>query len=270
MKGQNKSPFKGASVEFVEHRQYYPGDEIRHIDWRAYGKTGKYYVKEYEDETNLRAYLLVDTSGSMGYSGRTLSKLAYARLLACALGYLLLQQRDAVGLMTFDHTVRERIEPSTRPQTFNRMTTILENCQPGGETSLSAALVQIRPLLKRRSLIVVLTDAFDDLDPLMAALRQFRHAHHEVVLLQIVAPEEEDFAFQNPTQFRSIERPAHRQLVDPNRYRAHYLERYQTFCEELHRQSGAARIDHEKIVTTTPFTEALGQFLDARIRGKAR
>src|SRR5690606_33683550 len=125
MIGQHKSPFKGTSVEFVEHRQYYPGDEVRHIDWRAYGKTGKYYIKEFEDETNLRCYLLVDGSGSMGFKASTLSKFDYARQLAAALGYLLIGQRDSVGLITFDTRVRDRVEPSSKPQTFARLIDVL-------------------------------------------------------------------------------------------------------------------------------------------------
>ena len=118
--GQHKSPFKGASVEFVEHRKYYPGDEIRHIDWRAYGKTGRYYIKEFEDETNLRCYLFVDCSGSMAYGDSTLSKFDYARQLTAALGYLLLSQQDGVGLVAFDTKVRERFEPGTNPQKFQQ------------------------------------------------------------------------------------------------------------------------------------------------------
>ena len=117
--GLHKSPFKGASVEFVEHRQYYPGDEIRHIDWRAFGKTGKYYIKEFEDETNLRCYLVVDASGSMAYGSSTISKFDYARQLASALGYLLLRQRDAVGLLTFDDNIRDRVEPRPILKTFS-------------------------------------------------------------------------------------------------------------------------------------------------------
>ena len=138
MVGQHQSPFKGSSVEFVEHRQYYPGDEIRHIDWRAYGKTGKYYIKEFEEETNLRAYLLVDGSGSMAFGQSTLSKFEYARSLAAALGYLLISQRDGVGLMTFDTQVRERLEPSASPMNFQRMAQSLQEWEPGAETSLAS------------------------------------------------------------------------------------------------------------------------------------
>lgn len=160
MMGKHKSPFKGSSVEFVEHRQYYPGDEIRHIDWRAYGKTGRYYVKEYEDETNLRCYLMLDASGSMGYGDSTLSKFDYARQMAAALSYLLLQQRDAVGLCLFDNKLRELIEPSMNAMQFPRMIQTLEKAKPGRETSLGSVFEEIIPRLKRRSLIILLSDFF--------------------------------------------------------------------------------------------------------------
>jgi uncharacterized protein (DUF58 family) len=268
--GQHKSPFKGTSVEFVEHRQYYPGDEVRHIDWRAYGKTGKYYIKEFEDETNLRCYLLVDGSGSMAYSGQTLSKFDYARQLAAALGYLLIHQRDAAGLITFDTRPRERLEASASPKTFARLTETLESMRPGGETSLGAVFEQIIPTLKRRSLVVILSDCFDELDPLLKALQRFRHARHEVLLFQIIAPEEESFPFSHPTQFRNLERSGHKLLVDPARLRKVYLQQFETFCRELRRQSGNAGVDYHKFVTNQPYAAALGAFLDARTRGRGR
>jgi uncharacterized protein (DUF58 family) len=266
--GQHKSPFKGASIEFVEHRQYYPGDEIRHIDWRAFGKTGKYYIKEFEDETNLRAYLLVDASGSMAYAGKSLSKWAYARQVAAALSYLLLSQRDAVGLITFDTEVRDRTDPATAAHSFERIAEMLEGRQPGGETSLADVLVGIVPTLKRRSLVFVLSDLFDSVDKLLAALKELRHSRHEVVLLHVVASEEEDFPFTRPTQFRNLERVAHRVLVDPHRLRKHYLENYRRFCRELSAGCGGLGVDYFKLLTTDPYDRALGAYLDSRSHSK--
>ncbi|REJ83309.1 MAG: DUF58 domain-containing protein [Planctomycetota bacterium] len=270
MVGQHKSPFKGSSVEFVEHRQYYPGDEIRHIDWRAFGKTGRYYVKEFEEETNLRAYLLVDGSGSMAYGQSTLTKFDYARQLAAALGYLLIGQRDAVGLMTFDTRIRERIDPAASPKNFQRIAETLEQFQAGGETSLAGVFSQIVPLLKRRSLVFILSDFFDSLQPLTQVLKQFRHARHEVILLQILAPEEEDFPFTRPTQFRSLERSRHRILVDPHRLRAVYLEQFRKFEDDLTRVCGNAAVDFHKIGTNEPYQKSLGAYLDARARRKGK
>ena len=267
MIGQHKSPFKGSSVEFVEHRQYYPGDEIRHIDWRAYGKTGHYYVKEYEEETNLRAYLLVDSSGSMAYRGRTISKFHYARQLATALAYLLLSQRDGCGLITFDAQVVDRWEPSSNRETFGRIVSLLEARRPGNEGRLSDTLGQILPTLKRRSLLFLFTDAFDELEPFAGALKQFRMAQHDVILFQITAPEEEEFPFKQPTQFRSLERAGHEVLVDPHRLRQLYLSRFQAFRQGLAAHCGSAGIDFVPLTTTEPYQRALGQFLAIRSHG---
>ncbi len=264
MIGQHKSPFKGSSVEFVEHRQYYPGDEIRHIDWRAFGKTGRYYIKEFEEETNLRAYLLVDGSGSMNYGQSTLTKFHYARCLAAALGYLLIGQRDAVGMVTFDTRVRHRIEPSSNPHTFQRICQALEDSQPGEETSMGRVFSELIPTLKRRSLIILISDFFDRIEPLQQAFRQFRHDRHEVILLQVVAPEEEEFPFSRPTQFRSLEKSSHRLLVDPHRLRAQYLEQYSRFCERLEHTCGNVGIDLLKLITNQPYHKALGAYLAAR------
>lgn len=266
MIGLHKSPFKGSSVEFVEHRQYYPGDEIRHIDWRAYGKTGHYYVKEFEEETNLRAYLLVDCSGSMAFRGKTLSKFEYARQLAAAIAYLLLGQRDGCGLLTFDTTVQDRCEPSTNRETFSQIVQRLQSRRTGQEGRLSQVLTQILPTLKRRCLVFVLTDAFDELDSLAAALKQFRLARHDVVLIQITAPEEEDFPFQQPTQFRSLERITDQVLTDPHRVRQQYLSRFKAFREGLIRQCGSAGIDFLSLTTDRPYQQALGEFLGLRVR----
>ncbi|MFQ5734274.1 MAG: DUF58 domain-containing protein [Planctomycetaceae bacterium] len=268
--GMHKSPYKGSSIEFVEHRQYYPGDEIRHIDWRAYGKTGKYYIKEYEDETNLRCYLVVDASGSMGYAGSTISKFKYARLLASALGYLLLQQRDATGLITYDTKVRDRFNPSANAHNFQRLTKMLEARNTGGETSMSRVFENILPTIKRRSLVVVISDCFDRIGPLATALKQFRHSRHEVLLFHVVAPEEEEFPFARPTQFRNLEIAGHRKLVDPHQLRKHYLEQYNEFCTELVRRCRTVGVDYQKIRTDEPYHIALGAFLDSRARRKGK
>ena len=270
MLGQHKSPFKGTSIEFVEHRQYYPGDEVRHIDWRAYGKTGKYYIKEFEDETNLRCYLLVDCSGSMAYSASTLSKFDYSRQLAAALGYLLLGQRDAVGLITFDTQIRDRIDPSAKPQNFERLSQVLAERTPGRDTGLAQVFSQIIPTLKRRSLVIVMSDCFDKLELLRTSLNQFRHARHELVLFHVVAPEEEDFPFSRPTQFRSLERSGHRVLVDPHRLRKHYLQQYRQFCNDLHQLAGRVGADYQKLVTNQPYDVALGAYLNTRTRRRGK
>ncbi|MEZ6047801.1 MAG: DUF58 domain-containing protein [Planctomycetaceae bacterium] len=261
MVGQHRSPYKGASVEFVEHRQYYPGDEIRHIDWRAYGKTGKYYIKEFEEETNQRTYLLLDSSGSMAYGQSTLSKFAYARYLIAALVYLLHKQRDAAGLISFDTSVRLRREPSANASLFEQLMEELEPLKPGGETSLSGVLRELLPTFKRRSRIILLSDGFDSLPELCSLLQQLKHQRHEVMLLQIVAPEEEEFPFSKPARFQSLESADDRKLIDPLQLRQHYLKQYQAFVDELFQFCRNNQISYGRFLTNEPFAAAMHAFL---------
>ena len=235
MSGLHKSPFKGFSVEFAEHRQYGPGDEIRHIDWRAFGKTDRYYVKEYEEETNLKAMIVVDSSGSMGYKGRTVSKLEHARRMAAALAFLMIGQRDAVGLATFDTAVRSMIPPRSAPSHFSVICQALEATRTGGDVSLSKIVHSLAERIRRRGLVIILSDGFDELDDLVQALRHLRHRHHEVLFFHTLAPEEEDFPFRTPIQLRNLERPDHLLRVDPLALRAAYLERFQRILPEPER-----------------------------------
>lgn len=270
MMGRHRSPFKGSSVEFVEHRDYYPGDEIRHIDWRAYGKTGRYYVKEFEDETNLRAHLLVDASGSMAYSGQHVSKFTYAKMLAASLAWLLLGQRDSVGLTTFDSKIREQIKPSSNRETFRRIQQILEATTPGEDTGLSAVIESVLPTIQRRSMMILISDCFDDVDSLIKALQKCRHARHEVVIFRLAAPEEEEFPFDRPTQFRNLENLAHRELVDPARLRKEYLRQYNEFTQVISKECGAAGIDCRRVSTRQPLQQTLGLWLAERMSMQSR
>jgi len=262
--GRHRSPWKGASVEFVEHREYHPGDEIRHIDWRAFGKTGRYYVKEFEDETNLRAQLLVDASGSMAWAGRGISKFAYARMLAAGLAWLLLSQRDAVGLTLFDTVVRLSQRPTSNRDVFRQLTAALESAVPGGETSLAGVLEAVLPTLSRRSLVILISDCLDDADRLFGVLQRYRHARHELAILRVVAPEEETFPFDRPTQFRSLEQSGQRLLVDPVRLRQEYLRQYGECSERLQQECGSLGISYRRLVTDRSLQSELGAWLASR------
>ena len=268
MSGLHKSPFKGFSVEFAEHRQYGPGDEIRHIDWRAFGKTDRYYVKEYEEETNLKAYLVVDSSGSMGYAGQTVSKFEHARRLAAALAYLAISQRDAVGLITFDSAVRSMIPPRSAPSQFSTVCKVLEETQPGGETPLCGILHALADRIRRRGLVIVLSDGFDQIDDLTSALRHLRHRRHEVLFFHTLAPEEEEFPFRRPARFRNLERPDHDLRVDPLALRAAYLERFQTFCATLKERIRGMDADYHKASTAEPVERTLLDYLASRSRSR--
>jgi len=262
--GVHKSPYKGFSVEFAEHRQYYPGDEIRHIDWRAYGKTDRYYIKEYEEETNLKAHLLVDASGSMGYAGQHGSKFQYAQYIAASLAYLMLHQLDAVGLTTHDSKVRAMIPPKTSSKHLLRVLSTLEQTKPGGETSMAPIWHELAGQLKRRGLVVILSDCFDQLPPLIRAMRHFRHQKHEVLLFHILAPEELEFPFKKWTQFRNLEVRDDKLLVDPQQLRKEYLKNFNAFCKELRDQTGRMQVDYHMLRTDEPVDRALGIYLTKR------
>jgi uncharacterized protein (DUF58 family) len=266
MSGLHKSPFKGFSVEFAEHRQYGPGDEIRHIDWRAFGKTDRFFVKEFEEETNLKAHLVVDASGSMGYSGRTVSKLEYAKRMAASLAYLMIIQRDAVGLTTFDTSVRTMIRPRAVPNQFSILCKTLEDTRTGGETSLGGILHALAERIRRRGLVIIFSDGFDDLDELTKALQHLRYRRHEILFFQTLAPEEEEFPFRRPAQFRNLEHPAHRVRVDPLALRAAYLDRFDRFCRSLKERVQAMGADFHRVSTAAAIEKTLLDYLSSRSR----
>lgn len=266
--GVHKSPYKGFSVEFAEHRQYYPGDEIRHIDWRVYGKTDRYYVKEYEEETNLRAWLLVDASGSMAYRGRGPSKFQHAQHVAACLAYLMLHQHDAVGLVTHDTRIRQMLPPKASPKHLIRLLHTLEQTQPGGETGLAPLWHDLALQLPRRGLVVILSDCFDQSGPLIRALRHLRHQRHEILLFHILAPEEVDFPFSRMTQFRNLELGPDRRLVDPRQLRKEYLKNFETFCQQLRDEAGRMQIDYHLVRTDDTVDRVLGAYLTRRQRSR--
>jgi uncharacterized protein (DUF58 family) len=264
--GVHKSPFKGASVEFAEHRQYYPGDEIRHIDWRAVAKTDRYYIKEYEEETNLRATLLVDASGSMAYAGAHPSKFQFAQYIAASLAYLMLHQRDAVGLSLHDTRLRSVLKPRATSKHLLQILTALEKANPEGETALAPLWHQTAEQIRQRGLVVILSDCFGDVGELLRALQHLRHRKHEVMLFHLLAPEELEFPFSRMTQFRSLESANDRQLVDPQRLRKEYLTNFERFRTALREACGKTRVDYHLLTTDQPVERALGLYLSRRQR----
>lgn len=264
--GVHRSPFKGFSIEFAEHRQYYPGDEIRRIDWRAYGKTDRYFIKEYEEETNLKAVLVVDASGSMGYRGsQPLSKFEFAQQVAASLAYLLLGQLDAVGLLTHDTKPRAYIPPKTSSKHLLTLLKKLEETKTGGETSLGEVWDQIAGQhLKRRGLVILLSDCFDQVSSLSRALRHLRYGHHEVILFHILAPEELEFPFKNPTKFKNLEVRGHELTVDARRLREEYLKSFEEWRTQLRRTAEDLHIDYQLLRTDQPVDRALGAYLARR------
>src|SRR5205823_2374607 len=258
LSGVHKSPFKGSSVEFAEHRPYVRGDDVRRVDWRVHGKTDRFYIKEFEEETNLRAYLLLDASGSMGYRGRTASKFDYARHVAACLAYLMLHQLDAVGLVTLDAKLRHYLPPRASAKHLLRILRVLEQTEPGGETALAPLWHELAGhQIRRRGLVVILSDCFDDLDRVATALRHFRHRRHEVTLFHVLAPEEIEFPFRRLTQFQNLESQSHRLLVDSARLRQEYLERFGAFCRQLRDRAHGMGVDYYLLRTDEPVDRAL-------------
>jgi uncharacterized protein (DUF58 family) len=266
--GVHRSPFKGYSIEFAEHRQYYPGDEIRHIDWRAFGKTDRYYIKEYEEDTNLKAVLVLDASASMGYRGsQKLSKLEYAQQLAASLGYLLLAQLDAVGLLIHDDKPLIYLPPKTTGKHLLSILQLLEKARPGGETSLGQVWEGIAGKhLKKRGLVLLFTDAFDQLEPLTRALRHLRYRNHEVILFQVLAPEEIEFPFRKPTKFVNVEKLQEEWQLDGKAMAEAYRQRFTAHREALRRITADLRIDLVTVRTDEPVEASLGNYLVRRMR----
>ncbi len=271
MSGLHRSPFKGFSVEFAEHREYEPGDEIRHIDWRVYAKSDRYYIKEYEEETNLKAYLVVDSSGSMGYAGEFQAKLEHARRLAAALAYLMVRQRDAVGLVAGGKDLRGMLPPKSTPGHFSLVCKTLEETPARGPSALAETLNALAGRIQRRGLIVVLSDGFEPLDRLVSALRHLRHRHHEVLFFHVLAPEEEHFKFRTPARFRDLERPGHELRVNPSGLRAAYLERFEAHRKGLKDALRSMDADYQRASTAVSPEAILLEYLAARTgRGGGR
>ena len=270
--GRHKSPHKGFSVEFAEHRQYVPGDDLRTLDWRVYGRHDRYYVKEYMEETNLRATIVLDASGSMNYrgdaaaqiDGKALSKFEYARYVAAALSYLLIHQQDAVGLVTFDTRMREYLPAKSQASQVRRVLTELHATEPGGETRMAPMLHEVADRIPRRGLVILISDLFDDADELLKALHHFNYCMHEVIVLHVMAEEELTFPFGSFSSFRDLEGAIDTLQVDPKTIRSRYLNRIREFIEKIRKGCGSMKADYAPLSTKENFEDALADFLSRR------
>lgn len=265
--GWHKSPYHGFSVEFAEHREYVPGDDLRYVDWKVYGKSDRYYLKQFDEETNFACHLLVDTSESMGYrSDRAAwSKLAYAQHAAAALAYLVIRQQDAVGLATFDHGVGHLLRPSSTPMHLSQLCTLLDQSSPAGESAIGPILHELAERFKRRGLVIILSDFFDDPEAVLLGLKHFRHRRHDVLLLQIIDPAEQDFPFDQPTLFHGLERWPD-QMTDPRALRAAYQAEFDSFLRTLRGGARDLRMDYHLLRTDEPVETALSHLISHRMR----
>ena len=263
--GMHKSPHKGFSIEFAEHREYTPGVDPRHIDWRAFGRRDKLYVKQYEEEISLRCYLVLDKSASMGYKSDKvpLSKLQYASYLAASLAYLMTFQHDAAGLVTFDTKERDQVPPRQGPSHMRVLMGLLEQTTPGGETTLAATFHRLAESIKRRALVIILSDFFDDPEKLIPALKHFRHKKHEVIALQVLDPTEVTFPFDDVTRVEDME-TTREVTSDPVAFRNAYLEEFGKFMDLLRAGCRGAGIDLVTAQTDQRFDLFLGNYLARR------
>jgi uncharacterized protein (DUF58 family) len=268
--GLHRAPHYGSSVEFAEHKEYSPGDEIRHIDWKAYGKFDKYYVKRFEQETEVRAYLYVDCSGSMGYAGAgRRTKLEVASYLAASIAYLLVRQQDQAGLLAFGGSLRSYIPPRARPQHLADLLGALEKVTPDGPTDVARAIDYLTEVVHRRSMIVILSDLFDAPDAILDRLRHLRARGHEIVVFHLLDPDEMAFPFDGLQVFESME-DERRLLVDTRATRKTYLRELEAFLDAWKHGTTDANLTYQLVETTRPLDRVLSDFLVGQEQRRGR
>jgi uncharacterized protein (DUF58 family) len=263
--GLHRSPYHGFSVEFSDHRQYIPGDSLRNLDWKIFGKTGKYYIKRYEEETNLKSYILLDHSNSMGFSSGNISKLNYGKMLAASLSYLMIKQQDAVGALTFSDQVSDFTVAKAQRSYLNLLINKFYETKPSGATNTSAVLHHLADRIKKRGLIILITDLLDDPQQIMKGLRHFRHLKHEVIVFHIVDKEEREFNFKRETEFVDSETNA-KVTVNPWQIRKQYLDSFVDFTEHLKFECQKSNIEYNQINTDIPIEQNLLIYLNKRAR----
>ncbi|MBV8265804.1 MAG: DUF58 domain-containing protein [Planctomycetaceae bacterium] len=262
--GLHASPFHGFSVEFSEHRKYTAGDNIADIDWNVYAKTDRFYIKKFQAETNLTGYLIMDLSGSMGYTYRQeLTKFEYGISLAAALGYLMIHQQDPVGLVAFDQQVRQSLAPRSKRSQLGNILSLLSRLKPAGATAIATSLHQVASMIRHRSLVMIFSDLLGDTDPILHALHRFRFAGHDVIVFHILDEAEALFPFEGMLELEDNE-TRETLLVDAEGIKADYLEEVAKFQATYRKECLAARIDYVPLHTGMPFDKALMSYLHSR------
>jgi uncharacterized protein (DUF58 family) len=263
--GMHKSPYHGFSVEFAQHREYVPGDDIKHIDWKVYGRTGRFFLKQYEEETNLVCWLLLDVSESMRYGSGPVSKYDYACMAAAALAYLVLHQSDAIGLVTFDNQVRSFLKPSTQRSHLKEVVHVMGQVGGREKTRMAPLFHDLAERINRRSLIFLVSDLFDDVPDLLMGLKHLRHKRHEVILWHTLDAAELTFPFQQATLFRGLEQEPEL-LTDPRSLRQSYLDLVHQFVRDLEHGCRDQNIDYVQMRTDSPLSVALSSYLAQRLK----
>jgi uncharacterized protein (DUF58 family) len=267
LSGLHRSPFKGFSVEFAEYRQYLPGDDLSSIDWKVFARTDRYFVKKFEEETNLDCHLLLDISASMGYGSRGVTKLQYGSMLAASLAYLMSRQRDAVALTTFDEAVVTMVPPSARPSHLRSLLVTLDRIRLGRRTSVAKPLHMLADAINKRGIVVFISDLLDEPEHIVEGLRHFRFRGSEVIVFHLLDPAELTFPFERAVRFRDMELGDELTAV-PSVVRAEYLAAVRQAIDGYKRDLRSAGIDYQLFDTSTPLDFALMSYLSAR--GRAR
>lgn len=263
--GLHRSPHHGFSVEFSEHREYTSGDDLRHLDWVALARTDRYYVKQYEQETNLRAHILLDVSGSMTYGTSEVTKFDYACRLASMIAYLMTRQQDMVGLVMFDEKIRRHLPPGSTALHLDRLFTSLEEVTPGTLTAVSRTFHDLAEKIARRGLVIIISDLYDEPADVMRALRHFRHKKHQVIVFHLFDQAELDLPFNQLSTFVDIETQEKIQ-IDPKFIREEYTQQLQAFIARYRRDCSDSAIEYIQTSTATPYDMMLRSYLAGRQR----
>lgn len=269
--GLHRSPFHGFNVEFAEYREYSPGEDLRRLDWRVYARSDRHYVKQYEEESNVRATFLVDASASMNYkgTGAALSKFDYAATLVVALSMLLTRQQDPVGLVLFDEKAVATAPPRATQAQVQLVAGMLQNCRPARKTELGGLLLSLGDQFRRRNMLVVVSDLLTDLDALYQGLDRLRFGGHEVMLMQVLDRDEIDLPFDGPTLFQDME-GEEELFAEPRAFQRSYRAAMDDFLAEVRKAAGARGYDHVRFLTDEPLADALSRFLHARLESGRR
>lgn len=264
--GLHKSPYHGFSVEFAEHRQYMPGDELKHVDWKIYGKTDRYYIKQYEEETNLKSYLVLDASRSMDYASEgNIRKIEYGSYLLAALAYMMIKQQDAVGLTVFDEAVTTYLPPHATRGYLRQILLALERVRASKKTGAGKSLHQVADRIRRRGLVVIVSDLLDNPDEVITALKHFRHKKNEVIVMHVLDPLERSFAFGKDAMFKDME-TSEQLMTQPWQIQKAYQQEMAAFLDRFKRECRENSVDYVLLDTKMPFDTALVEYLSKRER----
>ena len=268
--GQHRSPYNGFAIEFAAHREYAPGDDLRHIDWKVWSKTDRLYIKEYEEETNLKCHLIVDCSKSMRYGEKDgWSKFDYAATAAASVGYMMQQQQDSVGMVLFSDKIDKNFKSSSHPSHLKMLFHELEQVEPDNTTDIADPFLALAAQIRRRGLVVLFSDLFIDPDELGKSLQQFRLRRHEVVVFHVMHHDELEFPFQDNTLFRGIEVEAELH-TEPRALRDSYMEAVEEYMAKVKKVCASAGIDHVLLDTSKPLDGVLSSYLNFRAKSRRK